>query len=235
MTQTPLPTYETVIAQLQALANAENVAGQQRFAITGGIQLGVSLYDLRKLAKGVRSHELAAQLWASHIHEARILAALVDDPAQVTLAQMEQWAGEFESWDVCDEVTDELFIHTPFILQVIPAWAAREEEFVRRAAFASIAALVVHRKDIPDETVRTFFPLIEAAADDARNFVWKAVNWALRNTAKFRPELRAESVACAKRILKRDIPAARKIARDALKEFELKFGADFVASVQEGV
>ena len=230
---TPItPTCEQMIAQLKALGSSENVAGQQRFAITGGVQLGVSVTDLRKLAKGVRSHELAAQLWATGIHEARILAALVEDPAQVTLAQMEQWAGQFESWDVCDEVTDELFIHTPFVLQVIPAWAARDEEFVRRAAFAMIAALVIHRKDISDETVRTYFPLIEAASDDARNFVWKAVNWALRNTAKFRPDLRAESVACAKRILARDTAAARKIAKDALKEFETKFGAEYVTSVK---
>jgi 3-methyladenine DNA glycosylase AlkD len=230
---TPItPTCEQMIAQLKALGSPENVAGQQRFAITGGIQLGVSVTDLRKLAKGVRSHELAGQLWATGIHEARIMAALVEDPAQVTLAQMEQWAGQFESWDVCDEVTDELFIHTPFVLQVIPAWAARDEEFVRRAAFAMIAALVIHRKDISDETVRTYFHLIEAASDDARNFVWKAVNWALRNTAKFRPDLRAESVACAKRILARDTAAARKIAKDALKEFETKFGAEYVTSVK---
>jgi len=176
------------------------VAGQQHFAITGGIQLGVSVTDLRKLAKGIRDHSLAAQLWASGIHEGRIMAGLVEDPAQVTLNQLEEWAGQFTSWDVCDEVTDELFIHTPFVMQVIPEWAAREEEFVRRAAFAMIAALVIHRKDIPDEAIRPFFDLIEVAADDNRNFVWKAVNWALRNIAKFRPELRDEAVACAKRI-----------------------------------
>jgi 3-methyladenine DNA glycosylase AlkD len=226
------PTCEQIIEQLKALGTPENVAGQQRFAIHGGEQFGVSVTDLRRLAKGITDHELAAQLWATHIHEARILAGLVDDPAQVTLAQMEDWAAAFESWDICDEVTDELFIHTAYALQVIPQWAQREEEFVRRAAFAMIAALVIHRKDIPDETVRSFFPLMEAAADDARNFVWKAVNWALRNTGKFRPGLRAEAVACARRILRRDTPAARKIAKDALKEFETKFGADFVASVQ---
>jgi 3-methyladenine DNA glycosylase AlkD len=158
-----------------------------------------------------------------------MLAGFVDDPAQVTRAQMEQWVNEFESWDICDQVTDELFIHTAYILEAIPDWAAREEEFVRRAAFASIAALVVHRKDIPDETVRGYFALIEAAADDNRNFVWKAVNWALRNIGKWRKGLRADAVACARRVLKRDTPAARKIAKDALKEFETKFGADYVA------
>ena len=227
------PTIEAMIEQLQTLGSTENVAGQQRFAITGGVQLGVSLPDLRKLAKGVRSHELAVQLWASNIHEARLLAGMIDDPAQVTPAQMEQWVSEFESWDICDQVTDNLFIHSACILEVIPAWAAREEEFVRRAAFASIAALVVHRKDIPDETVSSFFPLIEAAADDNRNFVWKAVNWALRNIGKTRPGLRDEAVACANRVLARDTAAARKIAKDALREFALKFGAEYVASIGE--
>jgi 3-methyladenine DNA glycosylase AlkD len=230
MTQ-PIPTLDEMIAQIKALASPENLAGQQRFAIVGGTQFGVSMPQLRTLAKGIRSHELAAQLWETNIHEARILAALMDEPKKVTIEQMNTWTEKFESWDVCDQATDELFIHTPFIQELIPQWAAREEEFVRRAAFASIAALSIHRKDIPDEEVASYFALIEAASDDARNFVWKAVNWALRNIGKFRPGLRAESVACAKRILKRDTPAARKIAKDALKEFETKFGADFVASI----
>jgi 3-methyladenine DNA glycosylase AlkD len=227
------PSYEQLIDQMKAMGTPENVAGQQHFAITGGIQLGVSVTDLRKLAKGIRDHNLAVQFWASGIHEGRIMAGLVEDPAQVTLNQIEEWASQFESWDVCDEVTDELFIHTPFVMQVIPEWAAREEEFVRRAAFAMIAELVIHRKDIADEAVRPFFGLIEAAADDNRNFVWKAVNWALRNIAKFRPELRDEAVACAKRILARDSAAARKIAKDAIREFESKFGAEYVASIKE--
>jgi 3-methyladenine DNA glycosylase AlkD len=228
-----IPTYEQMIEQLKALGSAENVAGQQRFAITGGTQLGVTLPDLHRLAKGVRSHELAGQLWASNIHEARMLAGFIDDPQQVTRAQMEQWVSEFESWDICDQVTDELFIHSADILEAIPAWAAREEEFARRAAFASIAALVVHRKDIPDETVRGYFALIEAAADDNRNFVWKAVNWALRNIGKSRPGLRDEAVACARRVLARDTAAARKIAKDALREFEKKFGTEYVSSIGE--
>jgi len=228
MKNLPVPTCDEMLAQLRSLGNSTNVAGQQRFAIVGGEQLGVSLPEIRRLGKGIHSHELAAQLWASNVHEARILAAQVDEPEKVTLQQMEAWASEFESWDVCDQVTDELFIHTAYAMQVIPEWAAREEEFVRRAAFAMIAALVIHRKDIPDAQVRPFFALIEAAADDNRNFVWKAVNWALRNTAKFRPELRGEAIACARRILLRDTPAAKKIAKDALKEFETKFGTDFV-------
>jgi len=149
---------------------------------------------------------------------------MVDDPAQATLSQLEAWVVEFDSWDICDIVTDELFIHAPNMLEVIPQWAVREEEFVKRAAFAMIAAIVVHRKDIPDDIIRSYFSLIEAAADDDRNFVKKAVNWALRNIAKWKPSLREEAITCAKRLLVSDSPSARWIAKDAIKEFNKKFG-----------
>ncbi len=226
------PTCDELIAQLRALGTPENVAGQQRFAIRGGEQLGVSVNDIRKLARGIRSHELAQQLWNTGIHEAQILAAIVDEPDRVTLEQMESWVSQFQSWDICDETTDELFIHTAYCEQVIPKWAVREEEFVRRAAFAMIAALSIHRKDIPDDRVKSYFALIEAAAGDDRNFVKKAVNWALRNLGKFRPGLRTDAVACAKRVLLQGSKSARWIANDALKEFEKKFGSDYVAAIE---
>ncbi len=226
------PTCDELIARLRAMGTPENVAGQQRFAIRGGEQLGVSVTDIRRLARGIHDHELAQQLWNSGIHEAQILAALVDEPAKVTLEQMESWVSQFESWDICDETTDELFIHTAYCEQVIPLWATREDEFVRRAAFAMIAALSIHRKDLPDVKVKSYFPLIEAAAGDERNFVKKAVNWALRNLGKFRPGLRADAVACAKRILLQSSKSARWIASDALKEFETKFGSDYVAAIK---
>jgi 3-methyladenine DNA glycosylase AlkD len=231
------PTSDELIAQLRALGTPENIAGQQRFAIRGGEQLGVSVTDIRKLARGIHSHELAQELWNSGIHEAQILAAIVDEPAKVTLEQMESWVSQFQSWDICDETTDELFIHTAFCQQVIPLWAAREEEFVRRASFAMIAALSIHRKDISDDEVKSYFALIEAAAEDDRNFVKKAVNLALRNLGKFRPGLREEAVACARRVLLRSSmqgsKSARWIAGDALKEFEKKFGTDYITSIKE--
>ena len=226
------PTCDELIAQLRALGIPENVAGQRRFAIVGGVQLGVSIYDVRRIAKGIRDHALALELWNTGIHEAQILASMVDDPQQVTLAQMEEWVSRFQSWDVCDEVCDILFIHTPYCQQVVPLWAAREGEFVRRAAFAMIAALAIHRKDIPDDQVREYFALIESSSGDNRNFVKKAVNWALRNIAKFRPGLRAEAVACTRRILAQGTPSARFIANDALREFEKKFGSDYVAAIK---
>ncbi|MDO8969149.1 MAG: DNA alkylation repair protein [Saprospiraceae bacterium] len=213
-----------LITTLQSIANPETLASQTRFGIKGQNMLGVSLYDLRRIAKGIKSHSLAMELRHTGIHEARMLAAMVDEPHLVTLDQMESWVMVFDSWDICDIVTDELFIHTPDMLEVIPSWAAREEEFVKRAAFAMIAALVVHRKDVPDEVVRGYFQLIEEAANDDRNFVKKAVNWALRNIGKWRPALRPEALACAQRLLQRDSRSASWIAKDALREFTRKFG-----------
>ena len=217
--------FEELIAELRKMANPRNVEGQQRFAIRGGEQLGVSVYDLRRMAKGVRDHELALRLWDSNIHEARLLATMIDDPSLVTVEQMTAWANEFESWDICDQATDNLFIHVDGILSLIPQWAEREEEFVRRAAFAAIAAIAWHGSDFPDEKLETFLPLVEKYAEDPRNFVKKAVNWALRNIGKRRPGLRQQAVACAQRLSESGSPSARWIGRDALKEFEAKFGS----------
>lgn len=218
------PQADELLKTLSTFASSKNLESQIRFGITGHKMLGVSIYDLRKVAKGIKSHELALELWQTGIHEARMLAAMVDDPAQVTLSQLKDWVVEFDSWDICDVVTDELFIHTPEMLEVIPQWAVREEEFVKRAAFAMIAAIVVHRKDVSDAIIRSYFSLIETAASDNRNFVKKAVNWALRNIGKWKPSLRSEAMACANRILSQDSPSARWIAKDAIKEFILKFG-----------
>lgn len=221
---TPKTSYEEMMEELMRLANPKNVEGQQRFAIRGGEQLGVSVYDLRRMARGVKDHELAARLWASNVHEARLLAGMVDDPAQVTKEQMNAWVNEFESWDICDQAADNLFIHTDGILELIPQWAQREEEFVRRAAFATIASIAWNGRQFSDETVASFFPLIEQAASDPRNFVKKAVNWALRNIGKMRPALRSQAIACAQRLRVAESKSAQWIAKDALKEFETKFG-----------
>jgi 3-methyladenine DNA glycosylase AlkD len=218
------PSIQDILVQLRNLSNQDTLASQSRFGISGHEMLGISIYDLRKIAKGIQSHDLALELWQTGIHEARLLAAMVDEPAKVTLAQMEAWVNEFDSWDICDIVTDELFIHTPDMLEVIPRWAHREEEFVKRAAFAMIAAIVVHRKDITDDIIRPYFSIIESAANDNRNFVKKAVNWALRNIGKWKPSLRSEAISCAHRILSQDSPSARWIAKDAIKEFIHKYG-----------
>lgn len=220
------PTLDEILLNLQSLANAEVRAAHERFAISGANSLGISLYTLRDLAKGIHDHQLALVLWQTGIHEARMLAAMVEEPGKTSREQMEQWAADFDSWDICDITTDEVFIHTSFIMDCINAWAVRDEEFVKRAAFASIAALVIHRKDIPDDQVLPFFQLIKVASTDPRNFVKKAVNWALRNIGKFRPQLRTHAWKLAEELSQSQDKTARWVGRDAVKEFERKYGGN---------
>jgi 3-methyladenine DNA glycosylase AlkD len=214
-------TVAKIVAELEAHANPANVAGMARYGINPKRALGVSIPRLRAMAKEIgRDHALARELWASGIHEARILAGLVDDPAKVTAAQLERWVGDFDSWDVCDGVCSNLFDKTPFAWEKAVAWSARSEEFVKRAGFVLMAALAVHDKKAPDERFRKFLPLIEREAADERNFVKKAVNWALRQIGKRNRALNGDAVAAAKRIRKIDSKSARWIAADALRELE---------------
>jgi len=216
--------FDELMSELHSLANPSNVEGQRRFAICDGEQLGVSLPDLRRMARGVKDHDLALRLWASNVHEAKLLASMIDDPEQVTTAQMNAWVADFESWDICDQASDNLFIYTNDILELIPIWAADEREFVRRAAFTCIATLAWHSSGTPDETLAGFFPLIEKYSQDPRNFVRKAVSWALRNIGKRRAGLRDEATALALSLSQSNSATARWIGKDALKEFETKFG-----------
>ena len=216
-------TFDEVMEKLYALENPVNVAGQQRFGIRGEKMLGISIYELRKLARAGRDHERASRLWASGVHDARLLATMMDDPALVTREQMNSWVADFNSWDLCDQATDNLFINADGIIDLISEWAGREEEFVRRAAFASIAAIAWHGARFPDEVVAGYLPLIEGYAHDPRNFVKKAVNWALRNIGKRRPGLREEAVASARRLAQLPEPSARWIGKDALREFDKIF------------
>lgn len=217
----PKATKTEILAHLQALANPNNVKGMAHFGINPANTLGVSMPEVRRLARGVRDHDLALELWQSGWHEARILAALVDDPRLVTPQQMEDWAAAFDSWDVCDQVCMNLFDRTAYTVEKIHAWASRDEEFVRRAAFSTLASLAVHAKKMPDEQFEPFFPLIRQAASDERNFVKKAVNWALRQTGKRSPYLRARAIQTAQDILANaDNASARWVARDALRELE---------------
>lgn len=209
---------QEVVAELRAMADPSRREGQKRVGIRVDRALGVSIPDLRRLARHHRrDHALAQQLWDTGIHEARILAGMVDDPAQVTPGQMERWALDFDSWDICDCVT-ELFESTPHAWNLVFSWSGREEEFVRRAAFALIAEMAVHRKKTPDDEFVAFFPVIRSAADDDRNYVKKAVSWALRNLGKRSPFLRAAAIACAEQIRADGSRSGRWIAADALRE-----------------
>jgi 3-methyladenine DNA glycosylase AlkD len=208
-----------ILERLRTLANPQNVAGMERYGINTQNTLGISIYTLRPLAKEIGSdHELALALWDSDIHEARILAAYVDDPALVSEGQMERWVLDIDSWDVCDQVCSSLFDRTPYAYDKALEWSEREEEFVKRAGFVLMAALSVHDKQAPDERFKQFFPIILREATDNRNYVKKAVNWALRQIGKRSRYLNGLAIETARQIQQVDSPAARWIASDALRE-----------------
>ncbi len=212
-------TYDEVLSHLRAHADPEWAAGMRHFGIQTRSALGVSVPALRKLARQARlDHALAQQLWASGIHEARVLAAMVDDPRQVTEEQMERWAADFDSWDVCDACCSDLFDKTPFAYRKAEEWSARPEEFVKRAGFALMACLAVHDKQAEDGAFLAFLPLIAREANDGRNFVKKAVNWALRQIGKRNNALNRAAIACAQEVRAQGSPPARWIAADALRE-----------------
>ena len=215
-------TVPDILALLRTQACPANVEGQRRFGITPTTeQLGINMAFLRSLAKGYRHHHaLALQLWKQPVYEARLLAALIDDPSQVTRDQMNAWAADFDAWTTCDNACMHLFRKTAFAYDCAHAWVRRDETFVKRAGFVLVATLAVHAKKDPDSQLLAFIPELERAATDARNFVKKAVNWTLRQLGKRNGACKLEAIACAQRILKLNTPSARWIARDALRELE---------------
>ncbi len=212
---------DEVISRLKSLANPDNVAGMARYGINPEGTLGVSVPTLRGMAKEIgRDRELALELWATGLHEARILAAYIDDPARVTKEQMESWVADFDSWDVCDQVCGNLFDRAPLAYEKAIEWSGRGEEFVKRAGFALMAWLPVHDKKAPDDEFLRFLPIIERGAGDERNFVKKAASWALRNIGKRSRRLNGAAIACASRICEQESKAARWIGADALRELQ---------------
>ena len=209
-----------VIRELKSLASPRDAEGMRRFGIGGKLPLlGVSMSKLRPLARRLgRNHPLALELWEAGVHEGRMLGVLVADPKQVTARQMEAWAKDFDSWDSCDGACIHLFRKTPFAWAKAYVWSRRRAEFVKRAGFVLMATLAVHDKQAPDEQFLPFLPMIVREAGDARNFVKKAVNWALRQIGKRSAFLRREAIRTAETIRAIDSPAARWIAADALRE-----------------
>jgi 3-methyladenine DNA glycosylase AlkD len=215
---------ERLIETLRAHANPANVAGMARYGISSVGTLGVPVHVLRTMAKDVgRDHALAEALWKSGIHEARILATLIDDPALVTARQMDRWARDFDSWDVCDHACHNLFRYTPKAFAKAEQWAFAKREFVRRAGFSLMAGLAVKAKSASDEQFAAFLPLIAEAASDDRNMVKKSVNWALRQIGKRNRRLHKLAIAAAEEIRKQDSRSARWIANDALRELRKRF------------
>jgi 3-methyladenine DNA glycosylase AlkD len=210
---------DEVMARLRSLAQPGNLEGMKRFGIPTEHALGIPIPALRKLAKEIgRDHALAGELWATGIHEARMLATLVDDPEEVTDAQMEAWVLDFASWDLCDQCCSNLFDSTPHAYRKVREWSSREEEFVKRAGFVLMATLSVHDKKADDDAFREFFPIIIREATDDRVYVKKAVNWALRQIGKRNGVLNREAIRIAEEIRAIDSKAARWIASDALRE-----------------
>jgi 3-methyladenine DNA glycosylase AlkD len=210
-----------ILEQLKSLADPQAVSGMQRYGINPTNTYGIRIPVLRKIAReNGHDHQLAQDLWASGIHEARILASMVDRPQEVSEQQMERWVKDFDSWDLCDQVCGNLFDRTPFAYHKAIEWSERQAEFVKRAAFSLMAYLSVHDKRAPDERFLAFLPIIRNAASDERNYVKKAVNWALRQIGKRSRFLNREAVRCALEIQQVDSKSARWIASDALRELQ---------------
>lgn len=220
------PTAEVLLAQLRARRNERNIAGMRRFGIVSAAeQLGIGVGDLRTLGRPHRrDHALALELWESGVFEARILAALIDDPAQVTRRQMERWARDADTWAQTDALAF-LFDRTDHAEAKAHAWSARRAEFVKRTGFAIMAGMAVHRKELPDAVFLRFLPVIRREAGDNRNFVRKAVNWALRQIGKRNSRLLRAALAEARHLAGLAAPAARWIGHDAVRELKKRPGA----------
>lgn len=208
-----------VLAELKAMGSEKNRAGMARYGINVDGAYGVSMTAMKPLMRRFRGdHALALALWATGVHEARILAAQIADPREFTPALMEEWVAAFDSWDICDQACMKVFARTSYVRDKVEAWAADEREFVRRAAFALIAGYAVAAKKAPDAAFLAFLPIIEQQATDPRNFVRKAVNWALRQIGKRSIALHKPALALAEKLAASPDRTARWIGRDAVKE-----------------
>jgi 3-methyladenine DNA glycosylase AlkD len=208
-----------VLETLKKLEDPKNVAGMARFGIKPAVALGVSKPALRMLAKNLgRHHDLAQELWASGVHEAMVLASMIDDPAEVTADQMDAWANSFDNWDICDQCCLNLFRNTAFAYEKTEDWTAIDREFVKRAGFVLMASLAVHDKKASDGKFKRFLSIIEREASDDRNYVRKAVNWALRQIGKRNADLRQEVIEVALGLQQVESKSARWIGSDALRE-----------------
>ncbi len=219
------PEVDAVLASLRRLATKATRDGMARYAIPSDNALGVPVGRIRLVGKDLckrfdaaARHALAQRLWETNFYEARMLTSFVDDPQLVTPAQMDRWCCDFDSWAICDTLCFHLFDRTPHAYRKVVQWAGRKEEFVKRAGFALMASLAGHDKSAGDEQFFPLLPLIERAAGDDRNFVKKAVSWALRRTGMRSPALRKACVAMAERLAESDEPSRRWVGKDALKD-----------------
>jgi 3-methyladenine DNA glycosylase AlkD len=212
---------DDIILELKAQSDPKSLEGMARFGISIDRAFGTRIPVLRKMAKEIgKDHNLARKLWKAGYRETRILAAMVDEPARVTEEQVDKWVAEFDSWEVCDQCCMNLFDKLPFAYEKVFDLARREPEFEKRAAFALIACLAWHDKEAPDSKFEQFLPLIKEHSTDGRNYVKKAVNWALRHIGKRNRSLHPKALETAYEIKEIDDKAARWIASDAIRELE---------------
>ena len=212
---------QSILPILHSMESPSNRSGMSRFGINVERALGIKVTDLRKLARRIeKKHDLALDLWDTQIHEARLLATMVDPPSDVTEDQMETWAAEFDSWDMVDQAVNNLFRKTSFAHSKAVQWASRDEEFIRRAGFALMAVLAVHDRDSDDTVFAGYLDLVARGSSDERNFVKKAVNWALRQIGKRNPSLWFKAMETVSSVGGTDSRSARWIASDARRELE---------------
>lgn len=210
---------QEIVGRLELLSTPENIEGMARFGITPEKTYAVRIPELRKIAKETgKNHEMALKLWALDFRETKILACMIEDPEMVSSAQMNEWALEFDYWEICDQCCMNLFSKTKFAYEKIFEWGKHEEEFVKRAAFSLLAVLAVHDKKQSDEQFEQYFPLLISASTDNRNFVKKSVNWALRSIGKKNSSLNKSSIDLAEEILAINTKSSKWIASNALKE-----------------
>jgi len=212
-----------IVQKLEEKAKPDQLEGMARYGITVEKRLGVSVPDMRKLAKEIgKDHQLAIELWRTGISEAMMTASMIDISESVTEKQMEEWVKDFDSWDVCDQVCMNLFDRSPLAWKKVLDWAEREEEFVKRAAFALIACLAWHDKTAPDEKFIQLIPVIQKASTDPRNYVKKAVSWTLRHIGKRNANLNKVAIQAAKEIQQMDSKPAKWIASDVIRDITRK-------------
>lgn len=218
-------TAEEIIKKLESLENSANIAGMARFGIVTKKAFGVSAPVLKQIAKDVKKqttdrHKLALELWETEIHEARIIAYLIDNPKEVTESQMDDWVKDFDNWAICDGTCGHLFCRSEFAYKKVLEWSESEVEFIKRAGIVLIAWLAVHDKKASDEKIAEFLSILEQKSDDERNFIRKAVNWSLRQIGKRSLYLNKLAIESAGRIKSQNTKSARWIAADALRELQ---------------
>ncbi|MBN8701768.1 MAG: DNA alkylation repair protein [Bacteroidetes bacterium] len=216
-------TVSDVIKELKKVSDASRLSGMSSFGIDVSKAIGVSIPNVRALAKKIKTnHSLALQLWDTEIHEARILASMIADSKQVTKSLFNKWVADFNSWDLCDQTCGNLLDKTPFAIDKAIEFSKNKREYVKRAGFVLMAALAVHDKKADDAVFINFLPIIQREANDERNFVRKAVNWALRQIGKRNKKLNRAALLCAESILTQESKSAKWIATDAIRELKSK-------------